>query len=312
MRDFFHNPVMVATVLEALRPKPGGLFADGTVGGGGHAAALLKASAPTGRLVGCDRDGMAVEAAKARLSEFAGRFEIRQGNFAELADWVAPESCDGVLLDLGVSSPQLDLPERGFSVQQDGPLDMRMDPRQELTAAKLVNEAEADGLADLFWRYGGEGQSRRLARAIVRERQTRPLARTRQLAELIERIAPRAGRKTHPATKIFQALRMAVNDEIGSLQRGLEGAVRILKPGGRLAVISFHSVEDRVVKEFGRRLSRDYEAPGAVDVPELRRPRPALLRWVWRKALRPGEAELRDNPRSRSAQCRVMEKLKTE
>jgi 16S rRNA (cytosine1402-N4)-methyltransferase len=299
---------MVAEVLEALRPSRTSLIADGTVGGGGHAAALLRASAPTGRLAGCDRDGMAVEAATARLSEFRGRFEIRQGNFAQLADWLEPESCDGLLLDLGVSSPQLDLPERGFSFQEDGPLDMRLDQRQEMTAAKLLNEADADELAGIFWRYGTEEKSRRMARAIVRERQEHPLERTRQLAALIEKLSPRAGRKTHPATKIFQALRIAVNDEIGSLQRGLEAAVKILKPDGRLAVISFHSVEDRVVKEFGRRLSRDYESPGTVDVPELRRPRPALLRWVWRKALRPGAAELKENPRSRSAQCRVLEK----
>jgi 16S rRNA (cytosine1402-N4)-methyltransferase len=285
-------------------------MADGTVGGGGHAAALLRASGPTGRLAGCDRDGMAVEAAKARLSEFAGRFEIRQGNFAELADWLEPESCDGLVLDLGVSSPQLELPERGFSFQADGPLDMRFDQRQELTAAKVLNEADAEELAGIFWRYGNEEQSRRMAREIVREREKHPLERTRELAALIEKLSPRGGRKTHPATKIFQALRMAVNDEMGSLQRGLEAAVKILKPDGRLAVISFHSVEDRVVKEFGRRLSRDYESPGEVDVPELRRPRPPLLRWVWRKALRPGAAELRDNPRSRSAQCRVLEKLK--
>jgi 16S rRNA (cytosine1402-N4)-methyltransferase len=258
----------------------------------------------------CDRDGMAVAAATARLSEFAGRFEIRQGNFAEMADWLEPESCDGVLLDLGVSSPQLDRPERGFSFQEDGPLDMRFDARQELTAAQLLNELDADELAGIFWRYGNEEQSRRMARAIVHERQEQPLVRTRQLAALIEKLSPRAGRKTHPATRIFQALRMAVNDEIGSLQRGLEAAVKILRPDGRLAVISFHSVEDRVVKEFGRRLSRDYETIGEVDVPELRRPRPPVLRWVWRKALRPSEGELRDNPRSRSAQCRVLEKLK--
>jgi 16S rRNA (cytosine1402-N4)-methyltransferase len=178
-----------------------------------------------------------------------------------------------------------------------------------LTAAKLLREADEEELAGVFWRYGNEEKSRRIARAIVSDRETRPFERTRQLAELIERISPRAGRKAHPATKIFQALRMAVNDEIGSLRRGLEAAVKILKPGGRLAVLSFNSVEDRVVREFGRRLSRDYESPGEVDVPELRRPRPPLLRWVWRKALMPSEAELKENPRSRSAQCRVLEKL---
>jgi 16S rRNA (cytosine1402-N4)-methyltransferase len=165
-------------------------------------------------------------------------------------------------------------------------------------------------LAKIFWEYGGEEDSRRMARAIVFDRQSLAFGRTRQLAGLIERISPRAGRKAHPATKIFQALRIAVNDELGSLQRGLEAAVKVLKPGGRLVVITFHSVEDRMVKEFGRRLSRDYESPGEVDVPELRRPRPPLLRWVWRKALRPSAAELKENPRSRSAQCRVWEKLR--
>jgi len=253
---------------------------------------------------------MAVEAATVRLSEFASRFEIRRGNYADMAEWIAPESCHGVLLDLGVSSPQLDMAERGFSFQQDGPLDMRQDQRQELTAAKLVNEAGADELAGIFWRFGGEEQSRRIARAIVRDREARQFQSTRQLAELVEKIAPRAGKKAHPATKIFQALRMAVNDEIASLKRGLEAAMTILKPGGRLVVITFHSVEDRVVKEFGRRLSRDYEAVGEVDVPELRRPRAPRLRWVSRKAIVPGAEELSANPRSRSAQCRVMEKLR--
>ena len=178
-----------------------------------------------GWLYGCDRDGAAVEAARARLADFAGRFEMRQGNFAELADWVPPGSCDGVLLDLGVSSPQLDAAERGFSFQQDGPLDMRMDRRQALTAAELVNTASAEELAKIFWELGGERDARRLARAIVQDRERRPFETTRQLAELIERLAPRRGKKTHPATKVFQALRIAVNDEIGSLERGLGGGV---------------------------------------------------------------------------------------
>src|SRR5271170_7737470 len=168
----------MAEVLESLQIRPGSLCLDGTVGGGGHAAAILEASAPNGRLFGCDRDGSAVAAATARLSGLAGRFEIRQGNYADVADWVEPESCDGVLLDLGVSSPQLDQPERGFSFQEDGPLDMRQDQRQELTAAKLVNEAGVEELAGIFWRYGNEEQSRRMARALVRERETRPFERT--------------------------------------------------------------------------------------------------------------------------------------
>jgi 16S rRNA (cytosine1402-N4)-methyltransferase len=300
---------MVAEVLAALEPKPGGRYADGTLGGAGHAAAILEASSPTGRLFGCDRDGDAVEAAKARLAQFAGRFEIRRGNFAELAEWVEAESCDGVLLDLGVSSHQFDVAERGFSFQHEGPLDMRMDKSQSLTAAKLVNEASAEDLADIFFEFGGERYSRRFARAIERDRQLRKFETTKQLAELIGRLSPRAGKKAHPATKVFQALRIAVNDEIGSLKRGLEGALKILKPSGRLAVITFHSLEDRVVKNFGRELSRDYVVAGDVDVPELRKPAQPKLKIVSRKAIQPTQTEIDENPRSRSAQLRVFEKI---
>jgi 16S rRNA (cytosine1402-N4)-methyltransferase len=309
---FTHKPVMVAEVLAALRPKPGGRYADGTIGGAGHAAAILAASSPSGRLCGCDRDGAAIEWARNRLAEFAGRFELRQGNFADLMDWVESGSCDGVLLDLGVSSPQLGEAERGFSFQHDGPLDMRMDRRQPLTAADLVNTAEVEELAKIFWDLGGERDARRFARAIAREREQRPFGTTRQLAELIERLAPRRGRKTHPATKVFQALRMAVNDEIGSLRKGLAGALQILKPGGRLAVITFQGVDDRIVKDFGRARARDYTFTGGMDVPELRKPRAPELNWVQRKAITPSAAEIGANPRSRSAQLRVMEKLGAE
>ena len=306
MSEFAHKPVMLAEVVAALQPRPGGCYADGTLGGAGHAVAILRASSPNGWLSGCDRDGAAVEAAQARLAEFAGRFEVRRGNFVELADWVAAGSCDGVVLDLGVSSPQLDDPQRGFSFQQDGPLDMRMDVRQPLTAADLVNTASADELATIFWQLGGERQARYFGRAIERGR---PFRSTRQLAELIERLSPRAGRRAHPATKVFQALRLAVNDELGSLKRGLAAVWTVLKPGGRLAVITFHSLEDRLVKEFGRDLARDYTFAGEVDVPELRQPRVPLARWVNRKAITPGETELEHNPRSRSSQLRVLEKI---
>jgi len=301
---------MAAEVLNALKPNPGGRYADGTLGGAGHAEEILTASSPTGWLFGCDRDGIAIEAAKRRLAEkFAGRFEIRQGNFAEMAGWIPAAGCDGVLLDLGVSSPQLDLPGRGFSFQHDGPLDMRMDTRQTLTAAELVNGAGAEELAKIFWELGGERESRRFAKAIAHDRESRRFETTRQLAELIERLSPRRGKKAHPATKIFQALRIAVNDEMGSLKHGLEAAVKILKPGGRLAVITFHSLEDRAVKEFGRERTCDYTYSGEVDVPELRRPRTPELKWVTRKAIKPGAVELSDNPRSRSAQLRVLEKI---
>ena len=307
--EFVHKTVMTAEVLDALKPKAAGRYADGTVGGGGHAEAILATSSPTGWLSGCDRDGDAVEAAKRRLAPFAGRFEIRRGNFAELADWVEVGSCDGAVYDLGVSSPQLDVAERGFSFQQEGPLEMRMDSRQTLTAADLVNNTGAEELAKIFWEFGGERDSRRFAKAIVHDRELRPFKTTRQLAELIERISPRHGRKAHPATKVFQALRIAVNDEIGSLKRGLEAAMKILKPGGRLAVITFHSLEDRVVKDFGRAGARDYTFAGGVDVPELREPREPELKIVTRKAVTPSEAELAANPRSRSAQLRVFEKV---
>ncbi len=302
---------MAAEVLAALKPVPGGRYADGTVGGAGHAASILAASSPTGWLSGCDRDGVAVEAAQARLNEkFAGRFEIRRGNFSEMAEWIPAASCDGVMLDLGVSSPQLDSPERGFSFQQDGPLDMRMDDRQTLTAADLVNGEGAEEAGEDFL---GIRRRTRVAADLRAQSSTtatrKKFETTRQLAELIERISPRAGRKAHPATKVFQALRIAVNDEIGSLKRGLEAAVKILKPGGRLAVITFHSLEDRVVKEFGRERTRDYTFTGEVDVPELRQPRAPELKWVTRKAIVPGEMELKENPRSRSAQLRVLEKI---
>jgi 16S rRNA (cytosine1402-N4)-methyltransferase len=300
---------MAAEVLNALKPRADGRYADGTLGGAGHAAQLLAASSPTGWLSGCDRDGVAVEAAQKRLAEkFTGRFEIRRGNFSEMAGWIPAASCNGVLLDLGVSSPQLDSAERGFSFQNDGPLDMRMDDQQKLTAADLVNDLDAEELAKIFWEFGDERDSRRFARAIVHDRALRKFQTTRQLADLIGRLAPRHGKKSHPATKVFQALRIAVNDEIGSLKRGLDAAVKILRPGGRLAVITFHSLEDRVVKEFGRERTRDYTFPGEVDVPELRSPRVPELKWVSRKAILPGEAELKENPRSRSAQLRVLEK----
>jgi 16S rRNA (cytosine1402-N4)-methyltransferase len=306
---FSHKPVMVAEVLAALQPRAGGRYVDGTVGGGGHAAAILSASAPDGWLYGFDRDGAALEAARARLAEFAGRFELHRGNFATMAEVVPAGSCDGVLLDLGVSSPQLDDPGRGFSFLQDGPLDMRMDARQALTAADVVNEMSAEQLADIFVELGDERHARRIARAIVDQRVSAPFRTTRQLAGLIERVAPRRGEKTHPATRVFQALRMWVNDEAGSLRRGLAAAVKVLKPGGRLAVITFHSGEDRAVKEFGRAGARDYCVPGGVDVPELRQPRAPELRVVSRRAVMPSAAEVAANPRARSAQLRVLEKI---
>ena len=309
MPEFIHKPVMVAEVLAALRPKPGGRYVDGTIGGGGHAAAILRGSTPSGWLFGCDRDGAALEAAAARLAAFGGRFELKRDNFSGLADWLEAESCDGVLLDLGVSSPQIDWDERGFSFQQSGPLDMRMDTRQPLTAERLVNEASVDELIRIFRDLGEEPEARRLARVIEDERRLRRFETTRQLAELIEKVSRRRGKRLHPATRVFQALRMAVNDELGALRSGLKAALKILMPRGRLAAITFHSGEDRLVKQFGREQSRDYALPGDVDVPELRQPVAAKLKWVQRRAIRPKADEIAANPRARSAQLRVLEKI---
>ena len=309
MPEFFHKPVLLAEVLQALQPRPSGRYCDGTTGGGGHSEAILRASAPDGWLCGCDRDSNALRATAERLAPYAGRFELRQMNFADLATWIPPSTCDGVLLDLGVSSHQLSEPERGFSFQHDGPLDMRMDPRQATRAVDLVAELSEAELAEIFWKYGEETQSRRFAKAMVKEREARRIETTRQLAQLIEHLSPRRGQARHPATQVFQALRIAVNDEWSSLRRGLAAALSILRPGGRLAVITFHSLEDRIVKEFGREKARDYAFEGLEDVPELRRPAIPQLRWVNRKAIKPGSADLTDNPRARSAQLRVMEKL---
>ena len=308
MTSELHKPVLLPEVVAALECRAGGVYADGTIGMGGHAAAILMASAPTGWLYGCDRDGAALEIARARLVPFAGRFELSQRNFSDVDEWVAAGSCDGVLLDLGVSSLQLERAERGFSFQKDGPLDMRMDNRQTVTAASLLNEASEAALRHIF-AEGGEPRAAKLARAVARSRATRPFTSTWQLAGLVERLLPRHGQKRHPATRAFQALRLAVNDELPSLRRGLQAALALLKSGGRLVVITFHSGEDKIVKAFGRELALDYFSPGGTDIPELRQPRPPLLRPVQRKAIQPSAREIEENPRARSAQLRVFEKV---
>jgi len=299
---------MVAEVLEWLKPHPGGRWIDGTNGGGGHSEAILKATGPDGFLYGCDRDGAAIEATRKRLAPYAGRFELRQGNFSELGEWVEQGSSDGVVLDLGVSSAQLDWAERGFSFQAEGPLDMRMNPAEGRTAADLVNELGEEELAKIFWDLGDEPRGRRIARAIGLERQAHRIESTSELVRLIERVVPRTGKK-HPATRVFLALRMAVNDELGSLERGLAVALSLLAQGGRMTILTFHSVEDRLVKEFGRRKARGYTVRGEVDLPEFRTEAAPELKLVTRKAIKPTEAELEGNPRARSAQLRVFEKL---
>ncbi|HTI71977.1 MAG TPA: 16S rRNA (cytosine(1402)-N(4))-methyltransferase RsmH [Candidatus Limnocylindria bacterium] len=306
-RGFTHVPVMMREVLEALRPADGRIYLDGTLGGGGHARAILEASSPGGFLYGCDRDEAAIRAASERLAPYSGRFELRQGVF-EQVDWVPEEACAGILLDLGVSSHQLDTPGRGFSFMADGPLDMRMNPREGITAAEILNSWPEGELARLFWEYGDERAARRIARRIVEERQMSPMTTTGQLAALIERVEPRRGRPKHPATQSFQALRIATNDELGILRRGLETLWTRLARGGRFAIITFHSLEDRVVKEYFRALVRDYDIPGPVDRADLRVPRAPYALAVTRKALRASEEETAANPRARSAQLRVVEK----
>jgi len=287
----------------------GGRFIDGTVGAAGHARGLLLATAPDGRLLGLDRDPAAAAFAAGQLAEFGPRADVVCASFGDLGA-VAPargfNGVDGVLLDLGLSSRQLADAERGFSFLQEGPLDMRFDPRQGDSAADLINNRSAEELADLFWRYGEENASRRIARLIVSHR---PLTTT-ELASLIEnemgRPRGRAGAK-HPATRVFQALRIAVNDELGEIERGLAAAVELLRPGGRLAVISFHSLEDRLVKQFFRALSRDCICPP--EQPVCTCQAQATMKPVTRKAVKAGDEEIARNPRSRSARLRVAARL---
>lgn len=309
MANFHHKPVLPREVVAALEPRAAGRYLDATLGKGNHAWAILKASSPDGWLIGFDRDAEAIAAARETLREFEGRFEIHHDNFSNMARYVEPGSCQGILIDLGVSSHQVDAPDRGFSFTHDGPLDMRMDRGQPLTAAEVVNEWDERELARLFRDWGEEPQARRFARALVRERAQRRIETTGQLAGLIERLAPRHGRKRHPATRVFQALRMAVNNEEESLRSAMAAACPLLAPGGRLAVISFHSIEDRIVKQFGVQVTRDYRVEGDVDLPEFRHPIRPLMRWIQKKPVVAGAEELADNPRARSAKLRVLEKI---
>jgi 16S rRNA (cytosine1402-N4)-methyltransferase len=285
-----------------MAPLEGKQIFDGTLGGGGHSELLLEGGA---HVIGCDRDAAALAHAGERLERFGDRFLPVRGNFGEirsLLDDLGVDQVDGVLLDVGVSSRQLDDPERGFSFRADGPLDMRMDDRQDLSARTVVNEWDEAELRRIFFEYGEERRGARVARRIVEARRACPIETTGQLASVVESAIPKTGPK-HPATKVFQAIRIAVNDELGALERGLLGAVASLAPGGVLAVISFHSLEDRCVKRF----LRDRSAP-EIDRPEWPAPRPNpdfCLSLPVRHALAPDPAEQARNPRSRSAKLRV-------
>lgn len=298
-----HVPVMLAEALEGLRVNPEGTYLDGTFGRGGHARELLKGLGQGGRLLLVDRDPVAVASAQKEFGNDA-RVSIRHASFAQLGEWQdAKAGLDGVLFDLGVSSPQLDDATRGFSFQNEGPLDMRMDPTRGSSAAQWLATADETEIADVLWRYGEEKMSRRIAKAIVETGRERALATTRELAELVAKTIGYRERHKHPATRTFQAVRIHVNDELGMLQQGLDGALACLKPGGRLAVISFHSLEDRAVKRFirgetVRAVRRGLPPPEVVPSPLI----------AVGKARFAGDPELALNPRARSAVLRVAEK----
>ena len=301
-----HIPVLFQAVLDGLQVRPGGRYIDATVGGGGHAAGILAASSSDGRLLGLDRDLAAVEVARARLVCHAGEAVLVHSSFTRLAEIASARHfvpADGVLFDLGLSSLQLADSSRGFAFMVDGPLDMRFDPTGGgPTAAALVNRLSPRELAVLLYRYGEERQARRIAGAIVA---ARPLHTTKELAAVVERAVGRRGR-IHPATRTFQALRIAVNEELIALEAVLPQAVEVLASGGRLAVISFHSLEDRLVKRFLRRESQDCICPP--EVPVCTCDHRATLRLVTRKPIRPTAAEIAANPRARSARLRVAER----
>ena len=299
-----HRPVLLAETLEALALRPAGRYIDGTYGRGGHAARILEALGPEGQLMVVDRDLEAVVHARARWTQDP-RVTIVHGNVADLAELAAATGwapgVDGILLDLGVSSPQLDTPERGFSFLHDGPLDMRMNRSHGPSAADWLNSADEAELAQVLWVFGEERQSRRIARRIVEARARQPLTRTGQLAELVAQALPRGERHKHPATRTFQAVRIFINGELESLERALVAAVNLLAFGGRLAVISFHSLEDRIVKRFMRAGVQPPSDPLGFFTPE------PTLRWVARQ-VRPGATECAENPRARSATLRVVER----
>ncbi|MDQ6766122.1 MAG: 16S rRNA (cytosine(1402)-N(4))-methyltransferase RsmH [Verrucomicrobiota bacterium] len=307
MEDFtYHRPVLVSEVIELLAPRAGALVVDGTCGGGGHAEALLQTGAD---VLGLDQDPDAIAHAAERLAQFGGRVTLRQANFRDagsVLDQLGIRSIGGALLDLGVSSRQLENGERGFSIQRNGPLDMRMDPRRELTAADVINSYGEEELTQLFRELGEEPAARRIASQLVKQRKTAPFRETAQLARAVEKIVWRHGRK-HPATQVFQALRMEVNDELRALEEGLLALTQRLEAGARFAVITFHSLEDRIVKNFFRDRSREF-----LDRPEWPEPRTNpdhAFRLITHKPVEPGELEQRNNPRSRSAKLRVAEKI---
>jgi 16S rRNA (cytosine1402-N4)-methyltransferase len=307
MEDFiYHRPVLKSEVVELLAPRPGSLMVDGTCGGGGHTEALLGAGAD---VLALDQDPDAVRHVSEQLTHFGRRVAVLQANFRhanKVLDELRIHTIGGALLDLGVSSWQLENAKRGFSLLRNGPLDMRMDPRSPLTAATIINEYSAEQLTHLFRELGEEPAARRIAGVIVKMRKTTPFRETLPLAHAIEKVVGRHGRR-HPATQVFQALRMEVNDELGALEEGLRVLTARLESGARIGVIAFHSLEDRIVKNFFRERSREWlDRP---EWPEPRRNPDYDLKVVTSKPVEPGEEEQRANPRSRSAKLRVAAKI---
>jgi 16S rRNA (cytosine1402-N4)-methyltransferase len=304
-----HTPVLLTQVIDGLALRPCAICIDATLGGGGHAEAILGAIGSQGRLLGLDADPEALARAQTRLARFAGQTALVQANFRDIgavANANGFTAVDAILMDLGISSYQLGEAERGFSFTASGPLDMRMDPHLELTANEIVNTWPQDELADIIYRYGEEPRSRRIARAIVA---ARPLRTTAELAEVIVNAVSGWNNRSriHPATRSFQALRIAVNDELGALEKALPQALALLVSGGRLAVITFHSLEDRPVKRFMQREARDCLCPP--DLPACRCGHKAQFRIKTRKPIQPDEGEVAANPRSRSAKLRIAERL---
>lgn len=306
-----HKSVMLAECVKYMKIKPDGVYVDGTLGLGGHSEVIAE-RLTTGRLIGIDRDDRALAFAGKRLRRFGSRVTLVKGNFGELGallDSVGADEADGMLFDLGVSSPQFDNAERGFSYMQDAPLDMRMDETAPLTAREIVNTWSEAELRSVFWRYGEERYSGRIAAAITARREEKPIETTGELVEIIRRTMPASAlrEKQHPAKRCFQALRIAVNDELGSLERMLKQAPDRLRPGGRLLVISFHSLEDRTVKEAVR--SREAGCTCPKDFPVCTCGFRQTLRSVTRKPVSPSQAETEENPRARSARLRIAERV---
>ena len=307
MNESPHQPVLYKEIIHALQPYAGGRYVDGTLGAGGHARGILEASVPDGQLLGLDVDPQALALARKILAPYEERVHLAQASYVSLSDQLAQlgwAAVDGIVLDLGASSMQFDTPERGFSFAHDAPLDMRFGPSMPKTAADLVNKYDERELADLIYKYGEERESRKIARAIVR---ARPLHTTRELVAVIETVSPRRGDRIHPATRTFQALRIAVNEELASIENVLPQAVASLGSGGRLAVISFHSLEDRIVKDYFREQSKDLVNPPYEQI--YKEERKATLKEVNRKPITPSDEEIKSNPRARSAKLRIVEKL---